>query len=106
MLYKTCPPKPEAQDVIALFVQPRSGAECDVWPWMALYDFETPHADLVQFQQMIFLQDRSILETAGSIKLPLDPKMEIPTRADLTSVAYRRWLKKRGALYGAVEGGA
>ena len=67
---------------------------------------ETPFADLVQFQQMIFLQDRSILESQRPIKLPLDPKMEIPTRADLTSVAYRRWLKKRGALYGAVEGGA
>lgn len=106
VLYKTCPPKPEAQDVIALFVQPRSETECDVWPWMALYDFETPYADLVQFQQMIFLQDRSILESQRPIKLPLDPKMEIPTRADLTSVAYRRWLKKRGALYGAVEGGA
>lgn len=102
VLYKTCPPKPEAQDVITIFVQPRSETECDVWPWMALYDDETPYADLVQFQQMIFLQDRSILENQRPIKLPLDPKMEIPTRADLTSVAYRRWLKKRGAFYGAL----
>ena len=102
VLYKTCPPKPEAQDIITIFVQPRSETECDVWPWMALYDDETPYADLVQFQQMIFLQDRSILENQRPIKLPLDPKMEIPTRADLTSVAYRRWLKKRGAFYGAL----
>ena len=69
---------------------------------MALYDDETPYADLMHFQQMIFLQDRSILENQRPIKLPLDPKMEIPTRADLTSVAYRRWLKKRGAFYGAL----
>jgi hypothetical protein len=27
--------------------------------------------------------------------------MEIPTQADLTSIAYRRWLKKRGLTYGA-----
>ena len=104
VLYKTCPPKPEAQDVITIFVQPRSETECDVWPWMALYDFETPYAELAQFQQLIFLQDRSILENQRPVRLPLDPKMEIPTRADLTSVAYRRWLKKRGALYGATEG--
>ena len=102
VLYKTCPPKPEAQDVITIFVQPRSETECDVWPWMALYDDDTPYADLVQFQQMIFLQDRSILENQRPIKLPLDPRMEIPTRSDLTSVAYRRWLKKRGAFYGAL----
>lgn len=103
VLYKTCPPKPEALDVIAIFVQPRSEESCDVWPWMALYDDTARHVDLVQFQQEIFLQDRSILENQRPIKLPLDPKTEIPTRADLTSIAYRRWLKRRGALYGALS---
>ena len=102
VLYKTCPPKADAMDVIAIFVQPRSEEECDVWPWMALYDDTARYADLVQFQQEIFLQDRSILENQRPIKLPLDPKMEIPTRSDLTSVAYRRWLKRRGAFYGAI----
>ncbi|MEM9814404.1 MAG: aromatic ring-hydroxylating dioxygenase subunit alpha, partial [Pseudomonadota bacterium] len=34
--------------------------------------------------------------------LPLDPRMEIPTRCDLTSVVYRRWLKRKGATYGAM----
>lgn len=102
VLYKTCPPKPEAMDVIAIFVQPVSEEECVVWPWMALYDETTPFAELVQFQQEIFLQDRSILENQIPVRLPLDPKMEIPTRADLTSVVYRRWLKKKGALYGAL----
>lgn len=101
VLYKTCPPKPEAQDVIAIFVQPVGEEVCDVWPWMALFDDDTPFAELVQFQQMIFLQDRSILENQLPRKLPLDPRMEVPTRADLTSVAYRRWLKRRGAIYGA-----
>lgn len=102
ILYKTCPPKPEALDVIAIFVQPRSEVECDVWPWMALYDDTSDFAGLVQFQQEIFLQDRSILENQRPVKLPLDPKMEIPTRADLTSIAYRRWLKSKGAHYGAL----
>lgn len=101
VLYKTCPPKPGEWDVITLFVQPLTEELCDVWPWMALYDDETPMTDLIHFQQMIFLQDRSILENQIPRRLPLDPGMEIPTRADLTSVAYRRWLKRHDFTYGA-----
>ncbi len=103
VLYKTCPLKPDALDVIALFVQPLDEQTCDVWPWMALYDDTSTQAELIQFQQLIFLQDRSILENQLPKKLPLDPGQEIPTKADYTSVAYRRWLKKRGAYYGALE---
>ena len=106
ILYKTSPPRPGSKDVIAIFVQPRSEDVCDVWPWMALYDEASTYAEIVQFQQEIFLQDRSILENQRPVRLPLDPKMEIPTRADLTSVAYRRWLKRRGATYGALMEGA
>lgn len=106
VLYKTCPPKPEAQDVIAIFVQPVSETVSDVWPWMALYDDASTFSEMAQFQHEIFVQDRSILENQRPVKLPLDPKMEIPTRADMTSVAYRRWLKKRGAFYGALRDGA
>lgn len=106
ILYKTCPPKPEAQDVIAIFVQPVSETVSDVWPWMALYDDASTFSEMAQFQHEIFVQDRSILENQRPVKLPLDPKMEIPTRADMTSVAYRRWLKKRGAFYGALRDSA
>ena len=101
VLYKTCPPRPGEWDVITLFVQPLAEDLCDVWPWMALYDDDTPTTDLIHFQQMIFLQDRSILENQIPRLLPLDPGMEIPTRADLTSVAYRRWLKRHNYTYGA-----
>ena len=103
VLYKTCPQKADAMDVIALFVQPLDEQTCDVWPWMALYDDVSTQADLIQFQQLIFLQDRSILENQIPRKLPIDPGHEIPTKADLTSVSYRRWLKKKGAYYGALE---
>ncbi|RVV99103.1 aromatic ring-hydroxylating dioxygenase subunit alpha [Mesobaculum littorinae] len=101
VLYKTCPPRPGERDVIAIFVQPVSETVCDVWPWMALFDDESAQADLVGFQQMIFVQDRSILENQVPALLPLDPGREIPTRADLTSVAYRRYLKAHGFTYGA-----
>ncbi len=68
---------------------------------MALFDDETSMTDLIHFQQMIFVQDRSILENQMPKRLPLDPAMETPTRADLTSVAYRRWLKRHNYTYGA-----
>lgn len=101
ILYKTCPVRESEWDIITLFVQPVAEDVCDVWPWMALYDDDTPLTDLIHFQQMIFLQDRSILENQIPRLLPLDPKLEIPTRADLTSIAYRRWLKRRHYTYGA-----
>ncbi|PKR90053.1 (2Fe-2S)-binding protein [Pleomorphomonas diazotrophica] len=101
VLYKTCPARPGEWDVITLFVQPLTEELCDVWPWMALFDDETALTDLIHFQQMIFLQDRSILENQIPRLLPLDPGREIPTRADLTSVAYRRWLKRHQFTYGA-----
>ena len=101
VLYKTCPPRPGEWDVITLFVQPLTEELCDVWPWMALFDDTTPMVDLIHFQQLIFLQDRSILENQMPRLLPLDPGMEIPTRADMTSIAYRRWLKQHHFTYGA-----
>ena len=101
VLYKTCPPKPGEWDVITLFVQPLTEEWCEVWPWMALYDDTSTMAEMVSFQQLIFMQDRSILENQLPRKLPLDPGMEVPTQADMTSVAYRRWLKKIGYTYGA-----
>ena len=101
VLYKTCPPRPGEWDVITLFVQPLTEEWCEVWPWMALYDDLSTMAEMVSYQQLIFMQDRTILENQIPRKLPLDPGMEVPTQADMTSVAYRRWLKRIGYTYGA-----
>ena len=101
VLYKTCPPRPGEWDIITLFVQPLTEEWCEVWPWMALFDDDSTMSEMVSFQQLIFVQDRSILENQIPRKLPLDPGMEVPTQADMTSVAYRRWLKKIGYTYGA-----
>ncbi len=68
---------------------------------MALFDDVTPLTDLIHFQQMIFLQDRSILENQIPRLLPLDPGLEIPTRADMTSVAYRAGSSVTIFTYGA-----
>jgi len=103
LLYKTCPVAANRWDVICLFVQPVEPDESRAHPVMFLIDQSTPIADLVRFQQLIFLQDRIILENQRPRLMPLDPRREIPTRADIMSVAYRRWLKEKGVTFGTAE---
>ncbi|WP_454617128.1 aromatic ring-hydroxylating dioxygenase subunit alpha [Bradyrhizobium cenepequi] len=100
LLYKTCPNAADRWDVICLFVQPLDPEHCRAHPVMFLIDDTSALADLVQFQQMIFLQDRIILENQRPRLLPLEPRAEVPTRADASSVVYRRWLKEKGVVYG------
>lgn len=102
LLYKTCPASPERQDVIALFVQPMTPTRSRAHPVMFLIDEASPLEGLVEFQQFIFLQDRIILENQRPRLMPLDGKYEIPTMADRSSVAYRRWLKGKGVTYGVL----
>ena len=106
LLYKTCPNADDRWDVITLFVQPLDPDRCRAHPVMFLIDDDSPLSTLVQFQQLIFLQDRIILENQRPVLLPLEPRAEIPTRADASSVAYRRWLKEKGVVYGTTAGPA
>jgi phenylpropionate dioxygenase-like ring-hydroxylating dioxygenase large terminal subunit len=103
LLYKTCPQAANRWDVICLFVQPLEEDRCRVHPVMFIIDAQTSLADLIRFQQLIFLQDRIILENQRPRLLPLEPRAEIPTRADIASVVYRRWLKEKGLIYGTAE---
>jgi phenylpropionate dioxygenase-like ring-hydroxylating dioxygenase large terminal subunit len=100
ILYKTCPNAANRWDVICLFVQPLDPDRCRAHPVMFLIDDISPLTELIHFQQLIFLQDRIILENQRPALLPLEPRAEIPTRADASSIAYRRWLKEKGVIYG------
>ena len=104
ILYKTCPNAANRWDVICLFVQPLDPDRCRAHPIMFLIDDTSALTDLIHFQQLIFLQDRIILENQRPALLPLERRAEIPTRADATSIAYRRWLKEKGVTYGAQAG--
>ncbi|OLP60254.1 (2Fe-2S)-binding protein [Xaviernesmea oryzae] len=100
LLYKTCPNSANRWDVICLFVQPMEPDRCIAHPVMFLIDDVSTTTELVHFQQLIFLQDRIILENQRPVLLPMEPRSEIPTRADASSIAYRRWLKEKGITYG------
>lgn len=100
MLYKTPPAAPNRWDVIALFVQPVEEDVSIAHPYMLVIDETSTDAELIGFQQMIFLQDKIVLENQRPKLLPMQPGRETPTRADLSSVLYRRWLKEKQLTYG------
>ncbi len=102
MLYKTCPQQVDAWDVIGLFAQPLEEDLCDVHTFMWLIDETSTMAQLIQFQQMIFLQDRNILENQMPKCMPLNPRAEAGVQADIMSATYRRWLRKKNLQYGAI----
>lgn len=104
VLYKTCPVVDGAWDLVGIFVQPREEGLCDVHTFMLVLDDTSTYADLVHFQQKIFLQDRSILENQLPIGLPLSPKDEAAVRADGSSMLYRRWLRQKGLTFGTYQG--
>jgi phenylpropionate dioxygenase-like ring-hydroxylating dioxygenase large terminal subunit len=103
MLYRVSPYSPNRLDAIALFIQPIEEDLCRAQPVMYLVDTESTQLELLKFEQVIFLQDRIIVENQRPRLLPLDPRSEIPTRADSSSVVYRRWLKEKGLRYGTAE---
>lgn len=106
MLYKTAPFFEDRLDAICLFVQPMTETHCKAYPPMALLDATSTQAGMVDFQQTIFLQDRIILENQHPKLMPLTPRTEIPTRADLSSIAFRRWLKASGLRFGLQQDAA
>lgn len=104
MLYRVCPSAPERLDAIALFIQPMEETLCRATPLMWLVDDASSHTELLRFEQVIFLQDKIVVENQRPLRLPLEPRFEVPTRADGSSVAYRRWLKEKGLRFGTTSG--
>jgi phenylpropionate dioxygenase-like ring-hydroxylating dioxygenase large terminal subunit len=103
MLYKTPPAAPNRWDVIALFVQPVEPALSVAHMLMLVIDDVSTDEELIAFQQTIFMQDKIVLENQRPLLLPLQPGRESPTRADLSSVLYRRWLKGMAISFGVEE---
>jgi phenylpropionate dioxygenase-like ring-hydroxylating dioxygenase large terminal subunit len=106
MLYRVCPSARNRLDAIALFIQPMEEGLCRAQPIMYLVDNVSTDNALLNFEQIIFLQDRIIVENQRPLLMPLEARAEIPTRADTSSIAYRRWLKEKGIRFGTTAGAA
>ncbi|RWP90102.1 MAG: aromatic ring-hydroxylating dioxygenase subunit alpha [Mesorhizobium sp.] len=101
-LYKSNPIQKHRLDVITLFVQPVDEENCVAHPYLCYLKEGMDAATVRSFMQLIFAQDKPILENQVPKRLPLDPRAETPIRADAVSVSYRRWLRDRAVTYGAI----
>jgi phenylpropionate dioxygenase-like ring-hydroxylating dioxygenase large terminal subunit len=102
LLYKTNPAQPARSDLIVLFVQPVTEESCVAHILSAYLKDDIDEAGVRRFVQLIFGQDRPILENQLPKRLPLEPRAEVAVRADASSSAYRRWLQQTGIRYGAI----
>ncbi|USG65529.1 aromatic ring-hydroxylating dioxygenase subunit alpha [Brevibacillus ruminantium] len=64
------------------------------------YDTGTTDAEIVEFQNMIFAQDKPIVENQKPEELPLDLQVELSLKCDRVSIAYRQYLKELGVTLG------
>ena len=102
MLYKSVQSDPSRMDVIALFLQPLTEERVRAHNFIAMIDSVSSDNTLRHFQQLIFGQDKTILESQYPKRLPLDPRAETPIRADKSAIGYRRWLAAKGLTYAVI----
>lgn len=94
------------QTAIVLYAAPHEEARCTGYVLVTQnYGFGKPIQKMRDFHDMIFLQDREVLESQWPKPMPLDPRDELHQRADQSSIGYRRWLKQLGLRYGTVDYG-
>ncbi|MCG7522548.1 aromatic ring-hydroxylating dioxygenase subunit alpha [Ruegeria sp. Ofav3-42] len=101
-LYKTNPHYDDRMDYIVLFIQPVGPEDCVVHNMLCYIKNGMSEASLRWFMQLIFAQDKPILENQVPRRLPLDPRAETPIRADKVAILYRRWLRDQQVNYGAI----
>lgn len=102
MLYKSAPTDPSRLDVIAVFVQAMTEDTIRAHNFLSVVDDASTDTELRRFQQIIFSQDKPILENQYPKRLPLDPRIETPIRADQSAIAYRRWLTDLDVTYAVI----
>ncbi|MBM7563423.1 aromatic ring-hydroxylating oxygenase subunit alpha [Paenibacillus sacheonensis] len=86
---------------ILLTVLPVTEKECTAYMAVSRnYGFDVPDEQFIRFQDTVFEQDAWIIETQKPELLPLDLQQELNHKADVLSVAYRRWLIELGVRIG------
>jgi len=101
-LYKSNPAQKDRMDSIYLFVQPVDEEHSIAHPFLCYLKDGLDEYTVRWYMQLIFAQDKPILENQLPKRLPLDPRAETPIRADASSITYRRWLRDQQVAYGAI----
>jgi len=105
MLYKSNAIEVNRRDFIALFVQPVDQEHCVAHPLLAYLKHDLEASTVRLYMQLIFAQDKPILENQQPKRLPLDTGDELSVIGDKISVVYRRWLREQGVNYGTTQDG-
>lgn len=63
---------------------------------------ELTEADVLRRQDLVYTQDRDIVETQRPERIPVDLREELHHRSDRFGQEYRRWLRSLGVSYGTV----
>lgn len=63
---------------------------------------ELTEADVLRRQDLVYTQDRDIVETQRPERIPVDLRDELHHRTDRFGQEYRRWLRSLGVTYGTV----
>ena len=90
---------------ILLSVQPVEPASSIVWILYAVTDHAKSDVALRARQELVFMQDKPILENQLPALLPLAPQAELSVRSDRLSLAYRRYLREQGLRFGVTHAG-
>ena len=63
---------------------------------------ELTEADVLRRQDLVYTQDRDIVETQRPERIPRDLREGLHHRTDRLGQQYRRWLGSLGVTYGTV----
>jgi phenylpropionate dioxygenase-like ring-hydroxylating dioxygenase large terminal subunit len=97
--------KSTPQDRFCTFLtaQPVDEVNCIIRLCVAInFAPDLTEADILRRQDMVFEQDRLIVETQRPERIPVDLRMELHHRTDRLGQAYRRWLGSLGIQYGTI----
>jgi phenylpropionate dioxygenase-like ring-hydroxylating dioxygenase large terminal subunit len=99
VLFKRADAGGAPQEAYALWICPVAPEASRVWFTHFTGDERTPEAELRDFQDAIFVQDRPVIESQQPRRLPLAGG-EAHSAADRLAVAYRRYLRELGVTFG------
>lgn len=101
VLFTKRDPETNNKMTIILMVQPVTEEKSIAHGIMSFnYDTGTSDQETIEFQDMIFAQDKPIVENQKPEDLPLDLQVELSLKSDRMSIAYRQYLKKLGVTLG------
>ena len=102
ILYKKPPEVGGRADIYTVFLQAMTEEWTRLHMLDCVVDTGLTRTGVRDFVQAIVAQDKPVLENQVPKRLPLDPRAEVPIRADKSAVAYRRWLRNAGVTYGVI----